>query len=601
MELARFLEKNLGQVERPARYIGGEVNACSRDPQTVAVRWVLAYPDLYDIGASNLGLQVLYETINLREDAMAERVYLPWHDMQERMRAAGVPLFSLESRRPVADCEILGITLQHELTYANVIRLLDLAGIPRRASDRGPEYPLVVAGGPGCFNPEPLADVFDVMVVGNGERAAGRITDILAEGKSRPRADLLRELAREPGCYVPSLYRPRYDAAGAFDGMRPEPGAPERVTAEVLGDLDSSPLPSRPVMPYLEAVHDRASIEVFRGCTRGCRFCQAGFTSRPVRERGVPMLREWARRLLANTGYGELSLSSLNTPDHSAIRELVLALREDLEGTHTRLSLPSLRCDIASVELAALTREARRSGLTFAPEAGSQRMRDGINKGVREEDIIETLEFAVARGWKRAKLYFMLGLPGERDEDVVAIAELARMLLARPGLRQLQLTLSVSCFVPKAQTPFQWAAQASPEELLRRQSLLRQALPRKNVSFNWHGAEASYLEGLLARGDRRLLPVIERASESGCFDNWSESFDYERWERAWQGMEPAPAHYVERERDPAEKLPWEHIDCRVAKSYLLQEYERSRSGAITPDCRADACGDCGACPGGGLS
>ncbi len=600
MDYDKWLDEILIQVERPARYIGGEFNTSRKSWSDAAVRLALAYPDLYEIGASNLGLQILYELVNARDDALAERVYLPWTDMQEHMRAADVPLFSLESRRPVASFDILGITLQHELTYTNVVRLLDLAGIERRAARRGDGDILVVGGGPGAFNPEPVAELFDILVVGDGEVAMGELIALVARARARKlgRRELLEEAASLEGFYVPSLYEPHYEGS-ALTGIEPLRGAPARVRKRRVSQLDAWTLPERPIVPFLETVHDRASIEVFRGCTRGCRFCQAGYIYRPVRERSADVLESWAERLVDSTGYGEVSLSSLSTADYSGIRKLVPQLGDRLAARRVTVSFPSLRCDSEAVDMAALTRRARRSGLTFAPEAGSQRLRDRINKGVDEADIFGAVRHAWELGWRRIKLYFMIGLPGEREEDVAAIAQLAKDLLrderGKP-LPGLQLVVSVSSFVPKPHTPFQWCAQDSMESLAAKQDLLARELRGRNLTFRWHSAPASYLEGLLARGDRRLLPAIEEASEAGCFDNWTESFDWPRWRTVMEKLDPGPQYYIERERDRDEVFPWDHIDCGVERDYLWEEHERGRSGLATADCRTAACTDCGACP-----
>ncbi len=602
MDFDGFLDEVLIQVERPARYIGGEVNSSHSSAGSAGVRLVLAYPDLYEIGASNLGLQILYELVNARPGARAERVYLPWHDMQERMRTHGAPLFSLESRTPVASFDILGITLQHELTYTNIVRLLDLAGIARRAAARADGDVLVVGGGPGAFNPEPVAELFDMLVVGDAEEAIGDLVELVARAKTNgaSRRELLEEAAALPGFYVPSLYEPVYAEDGRLAGMQPRSNAPVRVRKRCIWNLDGWALPARPVVPFVETIHDRANLEVFRGCTRGCRFCQAGYIYRPVRERSESTLRTWAEELIRSTGYEELSLSSLSTADYSRIRSLAPELSDRLAADGVSLSLPSLRCDADAVELAALTRQGRRTGLTFAPEAGSQRLRDAINKGVSEADIFAAVGRAYERGWRRIKLYFMIGLPAEEERDVAEIAHLARRLLRDDGgkpLRGLQLVVNVSCFVPKPHTPYQWCAQEGMETLAAKQELLARELGGRNLTFRWHSARASYLEGILARGDRRLLPAIEAASEGGCFDNWSESFDWAHWEAVLNRMQPGPDFYT-RERDKGEVFPWDHIDCGVERAYLWEEKERGIAGQATADCRLAGCTDCGACPGG---
>ncbi len=602
MDYDSWLGEVLIQVERPARYIGGEVNAFRKSWSDAAVHLVLAYPDLYEIGASNLGLQILYEIVNARDDALAERVYLPWTDMQEFMRARGVPLFSLESRRPVASFDILGITLQHELTYTNIVRLLDLAGIERRATRRADSDIIVVGGGPGAYNPEPVAELFDILVIGDGEEATGELVELVARGRAKGagRRELLEEAAAIEGFYVPSLYEPHYDGA-ALAGIEPLRGAPPRIRKRCVQDLNRWVLPSQPIVPFLETVHDRASLEVFRGCTRGCRFCQAGYIYRPVRERSAGILEIWAEQLVDATGYGEVSLSSLSTADYSDIRTLVPDLGNRLASRRVTVSFPSLRCDSEAVDLAALTRRARRSGLTFAPEAGSQRLRDRINKGVDEAAVFRAVHHARELGWRRIKLYFMIGLPGEREEDVMAIADLAKRLLRDERgklLPGLQLVVSVSSFVPKPHTPYQWCAQDSMETLAAKQNLLAGELRGRNLTFRWHSAPASYLEGLLARGDRRLLPAIEEASGAGCFDNWTENFDWPRWRSIMERLDPGPQYFIERERERDEAFPWDHIDCGVTRAYLWEEHEKGVAGLPTEDCRTAPCTDCGACPEG---
>lgn len=601
-EIDEFLYRNLLRVTSPGRYLGVEVNSFHKPFDSTRVRWALVYPDVYELGMSHLGLAILYEILNEREDVLADRAYLPWTDMQELMALEGVPLFGLESRQPLRDFDLVGITLQHELNYANVLRILALSGIPLRSGERGAEDPLVVGGGPGAFNPEPLAEAFDLLVLGDGEEAVGDITEAVREWKgsaSRDRRGFLRELSRLPGIYVPSLYRPRYREDGTLAEVEPLDGAPFPVRKRVLADLNAYLHPRRPLVPLVESVHDRASLEIFRGCTRGCRFCQAGYVYRPVRERDEELLVGLARDMVGSTGFEEISLTSLNSPDYSRIDSLAGRLAEEMEPHRVTVSLPSLRTDTFSVQLAGKLRRVRRAGLTFAPEAASEALRRSINKGVDEDDLYRALHAAHAEGWRRVKLYFMIGLPGEKEEDVEEIGKLLRRVLKGGGGREplygMHFTVSISTFVPKPHTPFQWVAQMSLSEVARRHFILRETLRIKGVTFRWHDREMSYVEGLLARGDRRLFPVVARAAERGCLDNWTEQFSFDRWQEAVRAEGLDMAWYVERERERDEVLPWDHLDCGVSKDFLWSEYERSLRGEPTPDCRFDACSQCGAC------
>ncbi len=597
-----FLEEELYGVTRPGRYLGIEVNAWRKPFAEAEVTCALVYPDIYEIGMSHLGLSILYEEINRREDAMADRAYLPWTDMQESMERRGVPLFGLESRVPLAEFDLVGITLQHELTYANVARVISLAGIPLAAAERGDGAPLVVGGGPGAFNPEPVAELFDMLVLGEGEEVIHELLDACREWRKKGRKDrggMLRECAAIPGIYVPSLYRVAYAPGGEIAGIEPAPGAPFPVRKRLLSDLDGWPPALRPVIPLVETVHDRCSLEVFRGCTRGCRFCQAGMIYRPVRERTEGELLGWARELVGNTGCDEISLSSLNSADYSRILSLAESLSGEMQQRHVAVSLPSLRTDTFSVELAARLRKVKRTGLTFAPEAASQRLRASINKGVSDEDLLAAVSAAYREGWRKIKLYFMVGLPGESEEDVDCICTLVRRIMREGNggepARGLRLSISVSTFVPKAHTPLQWARQMSLPEIARRHFILKDGLRLRGVNLRWHTREMSYLEGVLSRGDRRLLPAVIAASRKGCLDSWSEFFSWERWLSSLYAEGLDPAWYVERERQRSEVLPWDHLHAGVDKDFLWREYENALRGEITPDCRFDVCSDCGAC------
>ncbi len=599
---ASFLSEELAGVSRPGRYLGIEVNACRKSFSGAEVTCALVYPDAYEIGMSYPGLSILYEEINAREDAMADRAYLPWVDMQERMTQRAVSLFGLESRVPLSEFDILGMTLQHELTYANVVRVLALAAIPLAASQRGSGMPLVVGGGPGAFNPEPLAELFDLLVLGEGEEVIHELLDVVKSWKKKgggDRAALRRECASIAGIYVPSLYRVTYLPGGEVEAIEPAPGAPWPVRKRLLTDLDRRRPSCRPVIALIEPVHDRCSLEIFRGCTRGCRFCQAGMLYRPVRERSEERLRGWAWELVNNTGCDEISLASLNSADYSRILSLAGTLSEEMEERHIAVSLPSLRTDTFSVELAARLRKVKRTGLTFAPETASERLRKVVNKGVRDEDLLAAVAAAYRQGWRKIKLYFMVGLPGESEDDVEKICALVRRIM-REGAeggpaKGLRLAVSVSTFVPKAHTPLQWSRQMSLAEIARRHSILKQGLRLRGVTLRWHRREMSYLEGVLSRGDRRLFPAVVAAAREGCLDGWSEFFSWERWRDALLSRGLDPAWYVERERARAEVLPWDHLHAGVDRDFLWEEYGKALRGEETPDCRFGECSHCGAC------
>lgn len=589
----------LAQVERPSRYIDREWGAVHRPDAPYRV--ALMYPDTYEVGMANQALQVLADRLAGLDEVASERVFVPWTDMSAAMRAAGVPLFTLESCRPVAGCQMLGITIPHELTYTNILEALDLAGIPLRAAERSEGDPLVVGGGPSAHNPEPLAPFFDAILIGDGEEAVLEMVAAhrAARERSATRAETLRDLADIEGVYVPSLY-----VAGPNGALVASAGAPERVTRRVLRDLDAVTSPVCPVVPYADVVHDRATIEVLRGCSRGCRFCQAGMVYRPVRERPADAIVRDAIATLSCTGYEEISLTSLSTADHSQLEEVLRRLSRRFEDADVAISVPSLRVDSFTLSLARLLGGGKRSGLTFAPEAGSQRLRDAINKNVTEDELLETVAAAFGAGWRRLKLYFMVGLPTETDEDVVAIGVLVSRVLAvareatppaeRGGLR---VAVSASTFVPKAHTPFQWEGQLPAGEVRRRQSLLRDAMPRRGVELSWHDAETSFLEAVLARGDRSLADAIEAAWRAGAvFDAWSERFELSRWTAAF---ESTGIDAVARAHEPFgedETLPWSHIDSGLSRSFLLAERHRAYEGVTTEDCTFGDCTGCGVCP-----
>ena len=601
--MQQTLEKILPHVQKPSRYTGGEWNAIIKEWHNIDVKIAFAFPDVYEVGMSHLGLQILYHVVNSRRDALMERVFAPWMDMEGMLRKHRMPLFSLESRRPLADFDIVAFTLQYEMTFTNLLNMLDMAGLPLRSAGRNKNHPLIIAGGPSAFNPEPLADFVDAFVIGEGEEVLGDIIDLYKTTGYLPREELLKKLATIQGVYVPSLYRMQYGTGGSVASFAAVSGAPEKVVKRVLSDFDRAPFPSNPVVPYMGVVHDRIMLEVLRGCTRGCRFCQAGVIYRPVREKSPDTLARQAVELVQNTGYDEISLTSLSTADYTRIRPLVTELLNQLEHKGVGISLPSLRVDAFSVDLAKEVQRVRRSSLTFAPEAGSQRMRDVINKGVTEENLLDAVTASFGAGWHAVKLYFMIGLPGELEEDLDGIAELAIKVLqaglqCRVAKGRLKVTVSASSFVPKSHTAFQWEPQDTLGELKRKQSYLKEKLKKeKKIAFNWHDPETSFLEAVLARGDRRLGDVLETAWRLGArFDGWSECFNYDLWHRAFRENSIDPGEYAYRRFNYEDVLPWDHIDAGVDKKYLIREHKRAMAGVLTPDCRAGRCPGCGLCP-----
>ena len=604
--MVKLEQEMLQAVEKPARYTGGEWNAQPKDSAAVLCRIALAMADVYEVGMSNLGLKILYEILNRRDDIAAERVYAPWLDMEEEMRRRGIPLFSLETFREISSFDILGFSLQYELLITNTLNMLDLAGLPLHAAERTDEQPFVIGGGPCVYNTEPIADFFDFFVLGDGEEIVVEVCDALIawkkEGRPDGRRGFLRRAARIPGVYVPSFYAPEYDAQGMFTGLRVlDEAASPQIYRRVVKDLDATPFLEKPVVPYLGIVHDRLMLELFRGCTRGCRFCQAGMAYRPVRERRPETLESLARALFDSTGYNEMSLTSLSSADYSCLSPLVDGLLAGTQGERVSFSLPSLRIDSFSVDIAERLQQVRKSGLTFAPEAGTQRLRDVINKNVTEDDLLHSVRTAFEQGWKAVKLYFMMGLPTETDEDIVGIAELAQKVVdcykEVKGKRGVKVTVSVSCFVPKAYTPFQWFAQVPQEEFERRQRLLKESIRDRAISFHYHDARASVLEGALSRGDRRLSAVIETAWRNGAkFDGWTDQFKDEVWKDAFRRCGVAPEFYSRRTRDLEEVLPWAHTSPGVSEDFLRREWQRAQEAALTHDCRRETCTGCGVCP-----
>ena len=588
----------LRRVTKPARYTGGEWNSIVKDWDKTNIKVALSYPDLYEIGMSNMALPILYELLNSQPDVLAERVFAPWVDMQEIMRTSGIPLPSLESRHPLKDFDIIGFSLGYELTYTNVLNMLHLARIPVLASERNDSHPIVIAGGSGAINPEPMADFIDLFVMGDGEVFLLELIDSFRDWKRQGAAkeELLRRAAAIPGIYVPSLYQVEYQADGMFKSIAPTATeASPTIQRRIVPKLP--PPVTRPVVPYIEVIHDRGAIEIQRGCSRGCRFCQAGNIYRPVREHPPEEIIQAVGELIANCGYNEISLVSLSTSDYTNIDKLIADLFHRYQSHNLSLSLPSLYIDRFSVKLMDSLPSGRKAGLTFAPEAGSRRLRKTINKDIPEDELLETFATAFDRGWTSLKLYFMLGLPTETADDVEGIIQLVDKIDSQgrkaKGKRP-QLRISLSTFVPKPHTPFQWAAQQSEEELTPKYELLKKGLQRRGVRLWWHDPKVSLLEAALSRGDRRLGKVIYRAWQLGSiFDSWSEQFRYENWLKAFDEAGLEPGFYAHRERPLDEHLPWAHIDAGVTPAFLKQEYQRATEGGQTPDCRYQDCSVCG--------
>ena len=597
------IEKMLEQVQKAPRYTGGEMNTAIKDWDACPLHFAFCFPDTYEVGMSHLGMKILYGLINREDWSLCERVFMPWVDMIEQMKQEHIPLFSIESRRPVSDFDVVGFTLQYEMSFSNILAMLDMSGIPIESKERGENDPIVVAGGPCAANPEPLTDFIDAFMLGDGEEVMTELNRVILERKEKKltRMQCLRKLARLEGVYVPCLYQVQYNDDGTVRSVLPDgDGIPATVRKRIVTDLDRTYYPEQIPVPYTEIVHDRIMLEIMRGCSRGCRFCQAGMLYRPVRERSLQKLAELAEKLEQSTGYEEISLSSLSSGDYSCLPELIRELMQKMKERRVSISLPSLRIDSVLKESLEETQQVKKSSLTFAPEAGSQRLRDVINKGVTEKDLLEKVQDAFEGGWSSVKLYFMDGLPTETYEDLDGIADLAKKVVEAyfrvpKGQRAkgLRVTVSASTFVPKPFTPFQWAAQDTIPQIVEKQDYLKKVLAIKGVTFNWHSPELSFLEACFARGDRRMCGVLKKAYEKGCIlDGWSEQFRYDRWLEAFEECGLDPSFYANRERGKEEVLPWDHLDCGVTKAFLWREKEKSDRAETTRDCRL-GCNGCG--------
>jgi len=596
-------------VQKPARYIGGEVNTIQKNLSEIDTHFCFCFPDVYDVGMCHMGLQILYHTINQYDRVYCERCFAPWTDMEEALRQHQIPLYSLETFTPLKEFDFVGFTLQYEMSYTNILNMLDLSGIPLMSKDRTDEDPLVIAGGPNAYNPEPLADFIDLFYMGEGEVEYETLFKAYAEHKKQggSRREFLKIAAQIPGMYIPSFYDVIYEEAPAqgcqytprIAAIRPNrPDVPEKITKVLVEDMDAMSYPTKPIIPYLQIVHDRAVMEIFRGCIRGCRFCQAGMIYRPVRMRSKDKVLEWAEETLKATGYDEISLTSLSSNDYPDLFDLLREIHA--KYPHVNVSLPSLRVDAFSLQLMEELAQGRKSGLTFAPEAGTQRLRDVINKGITEEEVLNGVQLAFAGKWDRVKLYFMLGLPTETEEDILGIAELAGKIVSHwhnipkeDRSKDLKVTVSTSFFIPKPFTPFQWCAQTNYEDYMAKQKFLNSKIYNKKIQYNCHDAFLSTLEGLLARGDRRTGKLLHEAWKNGCkFDSWSDLFDEDAWRQAIESSGVELAYYCYRERGEDEIFPWDHINVGVTKQFLYREYEKGLQGIVTPNCR-EKCAGCG--------
>lgn len=598
----RISDDVLFRVEKPARYIGGELNSYNKDLKDIDIRFAFCFPDVYEVGMSHLGMKILYYIANERKDTFCERVFAPWPDMEKIMREENIPLYALESKDPIKDFDFIGFTLQYEMSYTNILNMLDLAGVTIRASERGEEEPIVLCGGPCAYNPEPLYDIADIFVLGEGEELNNKVLDLYKKYKGKgKKKEFLREASKIRGVYIPSLYEVTYKDDNTIKEFKPlYEDVPNKVKKVIVNNINDVVYPDKFVVPYTDIVHDRIVLETFRGCTRGCRFCQAGMIYRPIREKKTESLLELSDKLVKNTGYDEITLSSLSICDYSDIQNLVFSMVERHKEGKVGVTLPSLRIDSFSVDLIKEIQKVRKTGLTFAPEAGSQRMRDVINKGVTEENLMNSVKSAFEAGWSTIKLYFMLGLPYETLEDVVGIAELGQKVVEKyyevpkeVRKKGLKVTVSTSIFVPKPFTPFQWVPQDTMEDVRKKIEAVRGAIKSKQITYNWHESLVSYMEAIFARGDRRICDVLIKAFEKGArFDGWNQYFDFNIWKESLEECNVDGDFYAYRQREYDEILPWDFVDTGVSKEFLMKENERAKKAELTPDCR-QGCKNCG--------